>query len=443
MYRSTTSFATKDYDVRPKQILEDDFTSEEQIQEFLRIGYIEVYDGTLEITENGQYDVEDYQTADVNVSGGEINLQSKEVTISENGTTTVRPDSGYDGLSDVGVTVATSGIDTSDATATASSIVKGRTAYVKGEKITGNVEEVPAFNSRSYTANKNNISTDSFNQTVRVPVSINKDILFRANSNVNAEAPYSGVARAIKLTADKLKKDEVVLGITGTYEGEGGGTLVVPDGMRFAYSSVIPENLDMSNVRNCEYMFYNYRGTALNINNFQLTVITHAYGMFSNCSNLTELNVSNLDTSNVAALSNMFYYCSNLQNIVNNFNTSSATNTQKMFMNCKKLQTINVTNWDLSNVKDLGQMFDTCQKLEDIDVSNWSLESATNLSYMFSDCSSLSNNSLNGILKMCITAVNSPAKTLKYIGLSSAQATTCQTLSNWDAFVAAGWSTGY
>lgn len=243
--------------------------------------------------------------------------------------------------------------------------------------------------------------------------------------------------------ASNIKKGVSILGVLGTYEGEGGGTLVVPDGMRFAYSSVIPENLDMSNVRNCEYMFYNYRGATLNINNFQLTVITHAYGMFSNCSNLTQLDVSNLDISNVAALSNMFYYCSNLQNIVNNFNTSSATNTQKMFMNCKKLQTINVTNWDVSNVKDLGQMFDTCQKLEDIDVSNWSLESAINISYMFSDCNSLSNNSLNGILKMCITAVNSPAKTLKYIGLSSTQATTCQTLSNWDAFVSAGWSTGY
>lgn len=139
MYRSTTSFTTKDYDVRPKQILEDDFTSEEQIQEFLRIGYIEVYDGTLEITENGQYDVEDYQIADVDVPSSEPTLQSKEVTITENGTTTVRPDSGYDGLSNVGVTVATSGIDTSDATATASDMASGVTAYVNGEKITGNV----------------------------------------------------------------------------------------------------------------------------------------------------------------------------------------------------------------------------------------------------------------------------------------------------------------
>lgn len=34
-------------------------------------------------------------------------------------------------------------------------------------------------------------------------------------------------------------------------------------------------------------------------------------------------------------------------------------------------------------------------------------------------------------------------KTLKYMGISSTQATTCQSLSNWSAFTAAGWTTGY
>lgn len=37
------------------------------------------------------------------------NLQSKPVTITQNGTTNVTPDTGYDGLSDVAITVNVSG----------------------------------------------------------------------------------------------------------------------------------------------------------------------------------------------------------------------------------------------------------------------------------------------------------------------------------------------
>jgi hypothetical protein len=69
MYRALESFTTTDYDVRRKQLLEDDFTTQDEIQEFLNIGYIEAYDGMIEITENGQYDVEEYDVADVNVEG--------------------------------------------------------------------------------------------------------------------------------------------------------------------------------------------------------------------------------------------------------------------------------------------------------------------------------------------------------------------------------------
>lgn len=105
MYRALTSFATTDYDVKRKQILEDNFTNQAEINEFLRIGYIEVYDGTLEITENGEYNVEDYEKADVDVPSSEPKLQTKTITVTQNGTSTITADANYDGLEKVNLTV--------------------------------------------------------------------------------------------------------------------------------------------------------------------------------------------------------------------------------------------------------------------------------------------------------------------------------------------------
>lgn len=113
--------------------------------------------------------------------GGSIMLQSKSITPSES-VQNVTPDSGYDGLSkvtvgaiqtetktittngtvtpssgkylkQVTVNVPTSGLDTSDATATAGKILKGETAYAKGEKVTGTLRyypDGPAITSAGY-----------------------------------------------------------------------------------------------------------------------------------------------------------------------------------------------------------------------------------------------------------------------------------------------------
>lgn len=122
-----------------------------------------------------------------------------------------------------------------------------------------------------------------------------------------------------------------------------------------------------------------------------------------------------LDTSNVTRMINMFINCTNLTTIPS-LDTSNATNMNSMFNGCTNLTTI--------------PLLDTSK--------------VTYMQNMFNGCTNLTDESLNNILAMCANATSyTDIKTLAYIGLTSNQANKCKTLSNYSAFTAAGWTTGY
>lgn len=161
---------------------------------------------------------------------------------------------------------------------------------------------------------------------------------------------------------------------------------------------------------------------------------------------------------------NMFYNCFNLLEIPELINSSNITDATSMFVNCRSITTMPLI--DISNVNTATAMFNYCTNL--ISIPQFNTQNLVNMTFMFrgcgklvtlpvlntnkvtsmqnafQDCVQLSNESLNNILAMCINATSyTGTKTLAYLGLLSAQATTCQSLSNYQAFLNAGWTTGY
>jgi surface protein len=202
---------------------------------------------------------------------------------------------------------------------------------------------------------------------------------------------------------------------------------------------IFPNKVSFSNAN-----FYGITNTKW-LENADTSRLVDCNNMFSSAKNLRSLNLSNWDVSNVTNMSAMFSGCSYLNSlIVENWNTENVTDMSYAFRYLSSMISLDLSNLDVSNVRNFNNIFEADSNLANLNLANWSLDGALYMDGMFSRCYSLSNDSLNGILAILPTATSyTGTKTLSALGISSSQATTCQSLSNYQAFLNAGWTTGY
>jgi hypothetical protein len=166
--------------------------------------------GTTTVTPDTGYDAIEQLDITVNVP-----LQSKTYTFTQNATTTIVPDQGYAGFSQVGLEINVPGTDTSDANAIASDIEENKTAYVNGVKITGNL---PLITGTVITgAELEDITETCDGIEIKWPFT-NKTIM-AANSGVAKDIDFDTLATFLQVTPNQIKTGEKVLGVTGTYDG--------------------------------------------------------------------------------------------------------------------------------------------------------------------------------------------------------------------------------
>ena len=217
-----------------------------------------------------------------------------------------------------------------------------------------------------------------------------------------------------QLSSYASKIDSITTGSTGGT----GEKFVVPNGLKFGYSTVFDPSLyDVSNVTDMRSMFSNCSGLTgeLDLSSWNVSNVTTMEYMFNQCSKLTSIDLSGWNTTNVRTISNIFSNCNNLTTLdLSNFDTSNVISLGYAFNGCSGLINLDLSNFDTSKVTGLTYTFGGCSGLTTLNLSSFNLLNVLDMARMFYNCKSLTNLQLNdlGHNQKCTSLDLSPCSAL-------------------------------
>lgn len=195
------------------------------------------------------------------------------------------------------------GLDTNDATATSGDILNGKTAYVKGEKVTGNIAFQPA-------------------QTITPTTS---DQIIASNIYLGGTQTIKGDAN---LVADNIVSGKSIFGVVGTATAGGGGDTSVEDELINGSISGAYVNNRVTNIRS--YAFY----SCSNLTSVNFPKVTNiGQYAFNKCIHLTSVSFP----AAIALAQGAFQYCSRLTSA---FFSMVKTIGERLFADCYHLTSV-------------------------------------------------------------------------------------------------------